>query len=104
VGRRLPDSFLLDAVPPKPHPRLTGEHRLWWATLRCAARDLVSGRRSVALDALEFLRVTGEWLADSLFDIDPVVYEWELVTLVAYRNLREERPLESDLDNVTLSS
>ena len=73
-------SFLLKKHPP------TGpaakEARVWWAVLRQAAHDVVHGDRTEAWDGAEFLRYTGWWLAESLFNIPYEDTQKELLKLM----------------------
>lgn len=73
--------------PPKtktPRP-YTAEEVLWWSVMNQAAKDLDRGNQSEAIDAYEFLEVTGRWLALTLFDIDLGKYDRELAARVTKR-------------------
>ena len=63
-----------------------GELALWWGVIRQACRDLRKGHHQQALDALEFLRDTGQWLAVTFYEIDPVDYQQGIAMLVMMRN------------------
>lgn len=82
-SRKRDVSWLLAPYPPA--GRCSGEALLWWAALRQAARDLRYEHESLALDALEFLRVTGVWLAERLFEIDGDEFKREVTRLVLLR-------------------
>jgi hypothetical protein len=59
---------------------------MWWAVLHRAALDLRYGHNSLSIDALEFLEVTGEWLANRLFDIPADAFRAEVRGLVSKRS------------------
>lgn len=66
---------------------------MWWAVVRQAAHDLRYSHDSNALDALDFLRSTGEYVCQHLFDIDPDEYRKEVVGLLMRRNRELGREL-----------
>jgi len=72
------------------------EQGLWQAVLRGAARDLAFSHESEALDALEWLRSTGAWLAVDYLGIDAEMYKKEIARLVLWRERRtgERLPIE----------
>lgn len=59
----------------------TPERRLWWATLRQAAKDVRRGIEPEKTDALEFLESTGLWLLQTLFFIKPEESQKEIIGL-----------------------
>ncbi len=81
----------------KPPPQYTSVQRLWWAVIRKAAVDVVRASDQEALDALEFLWSTGEWLADELFGIPDLVWITLVDDLVDRRNRRTGRALDTFL-------
>ena len=77
-------AYLLLARKNKTHQ--SAEQQLWWAVLHRAALDLRYEHDSLAVDALEFLEVTGEWLANQLFDIPPAAFRAEVRGLASKRS------------------
>ena len=71
----------------------TGELNLWWAVIRQAAGDLRYANRSVALDALEFLRNSGVYLLSWLYGISTRDSQLEIAGLVHRRNKFHNAPL-----------
>lgn len=82
-------SWLVKRYPPKrwTKKKPAGELAVWWGVLRQAARDTRYGHRSLALDGLEFLTSTGEWLSVTLFDIPQREYRKAVTELVMKRGL-----------------
>ena len=78
--------WLLDKRPPYPLTRWDGERALWWAVIQRSAHDLRFGSRSDALDALDFLRSTGQWLSEVLFNVPVREYQEAVALLVLHRN------------------
>lgn len=71
--------------PPRRSRPYTSDEYLWWGVLRQAAKDLDKGSRSEAIDAYEFLEITGKWLTQTLFDVSPERYDRELRARVSRR-------------------
>ena len=86
-------SWLLELEPPYNRKPTNGELRLWWAMIRLAAKDVLDGHESLALDGLEFLRLSGLWLGTTLFQIPEEEWKHEVVALVVRRNRRASRAL-----------
>lgn len=84
-------SWLLAGQPP--NRNVHREELLWWNVLRQAAYDLRFSHRSNALDALEFLRSTGKWLASDVLGIPDGTYESEVAALLIRRNRAHTQPL-----------
>jgi len=84
------DSWLLKRNPPS--GRVLREKALWWNVIRQAACDLRFSHRSSAIDALEFLRSTGLWLAAEILGIPDGTYQKEVAALLVRRN-RELTPV-----------
>src|SRR5262245_42248979 len=76
-----------------PGGKVSGEALLWWHIVRQAAYDLRFGPESVARDALEFLRTTGDYVCVTLFDFHTSEYQHEVAGLVARRNRFHREPL-----------
>ena len=89
-------SWLLRLRPPG-HKKSPPELLIWWAVTRQAARDLAFSYESNALDALEFLRSTGKWVAVELFGIPSDEYEHGVIDLVTLREKRTDRRLPIEL-------
>lgn len=64
--------------------------------MREAARDLSSGHESVALDAAEFLFLTGAWLCKELWGVERSHTLVELVRLV-----RQNPALDDKVEGAT---
>lgn len=79
-------SWLLKGKPPYGYGNTDGSHRLWWAVIRQSAHDLRFAHKSVALDALEFLKETGLWLTQDMFGIPEEEYKHEVARIVLARN------------------
>lgn len=90
--RRRDSSWLLERQPPA--GRVTGELALWWAVIRQAALDLRFSYPGRAIDALEFLRDVGPWLAGTLYSVPEIAYRQEVASLLYRRN----RAFGQDLD------
>jgi len=75
-----------------------GERALWWAVLRQAVHDMRYGPDSTALDGMEFLRGTGEWIAGALFGIPSAEYRREVIDVLLRRN--RSRGKELSVGNV----
>ena len=73
------------------------ELMIWWAVTRQAAWDLVFHDESIALDALEFLRSTGKWIAVDLFGIPNDGYERGVIDLIELRAARTGQRLPIEL-------
>lgn len=86
-------SWLLARNPPHAPEDPKGEPALWWAVLRQSAHDLRFGHESHAIDALEFLRDTGQWLASEFFGVERDAYQREVAALVFRRNRETGKPL-----------
>lgn len=84
-------SWILDQNPPL--KRWSPEHRLWWHVIRQAVLDLRYAYDSLAVDAIEFLRSTGEWLAEFLFGIRAEDYRQEIASVLYRRNRSRGREL-----------
>ena len=69
---------------------------IWWAVTRQAAHDLVFSYESNALDALEYLRSTGEWVT-SLLGVPTSEYEKAIIELVQLREKRTDKRLPIEL-------
>lgn len=67
---------------------------MWWAVVQQSAHDLRFAHRSLALDALEFLRDTGVWLGESLFSIPAKEMREEIVLLILRRNRFHKEALD----------
>ena len=81
-----------------------GERLLWWGILRQAARDVLHGHRSIALDGLEFLSSTGEWVSEELFGISTKDYRDAVVSLVMQREREKaERLVYEATEDATTS-
>ena len=86
---RLKDtSWLLAICPPYDTKKPTGERALWWAVIRTAGKDLRYSHRSEALDALEWLKLTGLWLLTEVYWVPPDEAKGEITALV-FRRQRE---------------
>lgn len=70
---------------------------IWWAVTRQAAHDLVFSYEGNALDALEYLRGTGKWVAIELFGVPSDVYKRGVIDLVATRERRTGTRLSIEL-------
>lgn len=100
-------SVLLGKTPPYVD-KATGEAALWWAVIKQAAYDLRFGNESLALDALEFLRESGQWICLTLFGIPREEYRLEITGLVLRRNrhlgtelpIRKARVVDEDLVSI----
>lgn len=70
---------------------------IWWAVTRQAAHDLLFSYESDALDALEYLRSTGQWVVVDVFGVPSDEYERGVVDLVTDREKRTgvRLPVES---------
>lgn len=75
-----PRSWLTKRNPPA--GPVKGEEALWWAMIRRAAVDLLRSHESDAMDAAEFLSVTGVWLCEELFGVKTAVTSKEIVRLM----------------------
>lgn len=91
MGRTKETSWLF-GPPETENP--TGEQKLWWGVIRQAAKDLRYGRRSVALDGLEYLRDSGCYLLSWLFGIPLKESRVEIAHLVHERNRYHNEPLD----------
>lgn len=79
-------SWLLESRPPYDGCYDTSAQRLWWAVLRQSGDDLRWAHKQLAIDALEFLRDTGQWLLENLFLVSPNETQTEIVVLIERRN------------------
>lgn len=79
-------------MPDKQMP--TGEDRLWWAVIRSAAKDLRYARKSLALDAGDWLTGSGTHLVSFLYHIDCRVTIHAILALIRQRNRYHEEPIE----------
>ena len=93
MARPRDPSWLLGECPENKNPTLAGESRLWWGVVRQAAYELRFSRRSIALDALEFLRGSGPALLSWLFAIPARETQEEIVALVMRRDRSHIEPL-----------
>ena len=95
-GYRAEAHWLLAYRPPymETPTQLTPEGKLWWAVVRTAAHDLRYGHKSIALDALEFLRSTGLWLLTDMFAVDGGIARMGIAVLVLARNRAHREPLD----------
>lgn len=66
---------------------------LWWAVVRAASFDLRYSHEQAALDALEFLKVTGVWLISELWDVPTDEVQRQVAQLV----MRRDRAKGTDL-------
>lgn len=87
-----PRSWLMGPMPYKKNP--TGEDRLWWGVVRQAAEDLRYGNKSTALDALEWLTLSGVVLISYLYRYPARDGYREVIRLVNERNRYHEEPLD----------